>query len=299
MSKYLMTEDLEYLMQRWSEDSGFNIPDHQFFVSLQQELTEYLSSIFTDLVFVSLDDLSGKLRKKIELARDTLLVSIDQIYNSTEYHLESNRIADQVTLEIIGEAQRPGYPSLAEQIILLPKDKSVVLVDDGCFSGDTLYRIVRLLRKSGITIQAIIVGVLINRQHNRLFQEYPDMCLEAVYEFNEVIDWICERDFYLGVPLSGRTAGFKEFGIIKPCQPEISIPYCLPFGDPVESASIPTEKAEEFSYFIIQQSVSLWEEVERKSNRSVLTRDIPRLPKGVKRGNQRFVDVLKQSANLI
>jgi len=284
-------------MKRWSGDSGFKIPDHQFFTSLQHRLLGYLGSIFPGIVFISLDDLSGQLKQKIDQARDTLLVSIDQIYNNTECHLESNRIADIDTMEIIGEAQRPGHISLAEQVDNLPKGRPITIIDDGCFSGDTLFRIFTLMKEKGLDVQKIIVGILIGRAKNRFVQEYPSVALETVYEFNNVIDWVCERDFFVGPPLSGRTAGIKENNTIVPCNPGISLPYCLPFGDPIKGASVPTNRVVEYSRFIIDLSVELWLKIGEISDKPVLSRDVPRLPKGIKRDERRFVDALTDARN--
>ncbi|MDP2683588.1 MAG: phosphoribosyltransferase [bacterium] len=291
MKSYIITEDLEFLMKRWSDESGFKIPNHQFFVSLQKNLQGYLGSIFSDLVLIGLDDLSSQMKKKISLFTDYLVVSIDQVYNNSDFHLESNRIADIDTMEIIGEAQRPGYPSLSEQISGLPNGQPVILIDDGCFSGDTLFRIFSLMKEKGLDVQKIIVGIIIDRADNRFVQEYPGIDLETVYEFSNVIDWVCERDFFIGVPLSGRTAGTKEGDIIIPCNPGISLPYCLPFGDPIKGASIPTNRTVEFSRFIINLSRKMWEEVERSSGRTVSCSDISRLPKGIDRSDE-FVKTL-------
>lgn len=292
---YVITEDVEILMQKWASQRGFSLPSHRFFLMLQNRLLKYLKLIFKNVVMIRAEDLNQRLKEKIQLACHTTIVSIDQIYNSTQHHLESNRIADLNTSEIIGEAERPGYSSLREQIRRLPNDKPLTLVDDGCFSGETLRRIYELIREERFMVDKIIVGILIDRENNHLVKAHPEVSLEAVYEYKEAIDWVCERDFFIGVPLSGRTAGIKQLGKVIPCNPAVSLPYCLPFGDPVKGASIPKEKAVEFSKFCIKLSQRLWEEVERISKRKVLSQDIPRLPKGIERNKQRFVEALSRA----
>lgn len=294
MKSYVITEDLEILMQRWSKKSGFLCPSHDFFSDLQKRLIDYLKIIFPKIVLIRADELSHRLKGKINQTKGTTVVSIDLIYNNAQYHLQSNRCADLDTMEIIGEAQRPGSISLFEQIQQLPKDKPLTIVDDGCFSGVTLRRIYEFILNQGLTIQNIVVGILIDRANNDLVRNYPKVSLQAVYEYDKVIDWLCERDFFIGIPLSGRTAGQKNGDKVVPFNPEIALPYCLPFGDPIKGASIPAERAIEFSCFDIQLSQRLWEEVERVSGRKVLCQDIPRLPKGIKRDEQRFVEALSQ-----
>ncbi len=295
MKSYIVTEDLAYLMGDWSGKKGFRIPDSNYFYSLQGRLVEYLSRIFPKVIHLDIEKLSSGLKAKIAKTDGHLVVSIDQIYNNADHHLESNRIADLDTMEVIGEAQRPGHPSLEDQVLGLPQSKPLVLVDDGCFSGDTLVRIYQLLQKKGYQVAKIIVGLVIDRADNRFVKEYPQVPLVAVREFDNVIDWVCERDFYIGVPLSGRTAGHRENGIIRPCEPEVSVPYCLPFGNPIKGASIPTDRAVEFSQFMINISIELWDRVSQESDRDVLCRDVPRLPKGVARGDRPFAEVLAEA----
>lgn len=294
MKPYVITEDLEILMQKWSKKSGFLCPGHDFFLDLQKRLVDYVKILFPKIVLVRADKLSQRLKEKISQTKGTTVVSIDLIYNNTPYHLQSNRCADLDTMEIIGEAQRPGSISLYEQIKQLPKDKPLTIVDDGCFSGVTLRRIYEFILNQGLAVHNIVVGILIDRPNNDLVRAYPEVPLQAVYEYDSVVDWLCERDFFIGAPLSGRTAGQKEGDKTVPCYPEIALPYCLPFGDPIKGASIPTERAIEFSCFDIQLSQRLWEEVERVSDKKVLSQDIPRLPKGIRRDEQRFVEVLSQ-----
>lgn len=83
----------------------------------------------------------------------------------------------------------------------------------------------------------------------------------------DVIDQICERDFYFGIAGSGISVqtGTK---ITKS-------PYFLPFGKPVERASIPKEYEQYFSNTCIARSITLWEEIERLSNKKILIKDLP------------------------
>jgi hypothetical protein len=270
------------------------VPDHGFFQNLQLKLINELESIFGNksAVVISYKGLQEDLKQLILSANGTTVVSLDQIYNSCKHHLESNRIADLDTMEVIGEAHRPGHASLTEQIRKLPKDQPITLVDDGCFSGGTLTRIYQLMLNQGFIVERIIVGLVIDRHQNRFIRRYPEIPLVAVKEYENVIDWVCERDFYVGVPLSGRTAGKVDHGIVSPCEPEISLPYCLPFGDPIKGASIPTDRAIDFSRFILSLSLELWENIEKESGRPILSQDVPRLPKGVARDKRRFTEAL-------
>lgn len=295
MKPYLVTEDVEYLMRRWAGRTGFTCPGHYFFGEQQGSLLAHLSSLFPEVRLIDFQVLSRKLRKAVKICQGTTVVSLDQVYDDAPHHLESNRLADLETMEVIGEAQRYGYYPLVEQIRALPRDRPITLVDDGCFTGETLLRIASLMRQEGLRINKVVVGLVVGRPNNVLIKTNPEWPLEAIYEFPEAIDWVCERDFFVGVPLSGRTAGLKTDSGVVPCEPEVALPYCLPFGDPIKGASIPAENAVDFSRFILDLSRQLWQEVGRLSGQPVLNRDIPRLPRGVARDDQLFIVTLSQA----
>ncbi len=276
MKKYVISEDLEQLLKNWAAKKDFKIPNHNFFLELQRELLDYLSRIFTWTIFVDYQTLSQGIRRLIE-PNELSAVSIDRVYDHTRYHLELNRVADE-NFNIIGEAERPGSLPLEEQIEKLPHKLPLVIVDDGIFSGDTLIGLINLLKLSGRLVKQIIVGLDIQSGEREILKQYPQLQIKSVLKFKNVIDWVCERDFYLGAPLSGRTLGFYRGAILTSYYPDIALPYCLPFGDPSRGASIPIDQAKAFSKFILGQSIKLWKAIEKESQKTVTYADIPRLP---------------------
>jgi hypothetical protein len=109
--------------------------------------------------------------------------------------------------------------------------------------------------------------------------------VRSVHYFDSVVDEVCERDFYPGVLLSGRTLYGSE---------NVGLPYLLPFGDPVNWASIPEEKKYAFSEFCLNQTIKIFEEIELSSGRPVLCRDLERNIFSIPADGIRFVDALKQ-----
>ena len=79
-----------------------------------------------------------------------------------------------------------------------------------------------------------------------------------------VIDQVCERDFYFGIAGSGIMID-KTY----------KAPYFLPFGNPNERASIPTEYEREFSIGCLRRSLRLWKEMETLSKKEIYMRDLP------------------------
>jgi len=129
----------------------------------------------------------------------------------------------------------------------------------------------------------VVAGVTIGEGAKRLKKETKAELWTVIY-YDEVIDEICERDFYPGVPLSGRTVKG---------QLNVGAPYLLPFGKPTHWASIPKEWEKEFSRFCLQQTIKLWEEIEEISGKVVRNCDLDRLPVGFNWDKTRFVENLR------
>ena len=70
----------------------------------------------------------------------------------------------------------------------------------------------------------------------------------------DVIDQICERDFYFGVAGSGIMISTGD-GMYK-------APYFKPYGNPYERASIPLEYVDFFSRGCLERSLYLWEDMD-------------------------------------
>jgi hypothetical protein len=83
-----------------------------------------------------------------------------------------------------------------------------------------------------------------------------------------IIDQICERDFYFGIVGSGISIKNKNNEICK-------APYFTPFGDPITRASIPKDWEKYFSQSCISRSIALWNEIEKLSQKKYLIKDLP------------------------
>lgn len=105
-----------------------------------------------------------------------------------------------------------------------------------------------------------------------------------IRRYEEVIDEVCERDFYPGVPFSGRLLVNHE---------NVGVPYLLPFGHPGKWASIPDRWQVSFSGFCLQQTIRLFEEIERCSDRMVGCSELGRMVATLPRDGTRFVEALR------
>jgi hypothetical protein len=151
------------------------------------------------------------------------------------------------------------------QIKLLSKQntgKEIALLDDVIFGGNTMLEIVNKLREQDVNVSRVIAGIAIQEGIDLLNKEQVQVIPLLTYA--QVVDEICERDFVTGTPDSGRTMVIngKRYGA----------PYILPFGKPIEWASIPEGKEKDFSLFSLTQSVNLWKRIERESSANVPTK---------------------------
>ncbi len=180
---------------------------------------------------------------------------------------------------------RPGAPPLIRQFRELTKmnTKEITLVDDVVFTGDLLERVAHFLSRIDFKIPLICAGIGIGEGIKRLIKAGYNVRCVRTYE--EVIDEICERDFYPGVPLSGRVLiNGKNLGV----------PYLLPFGNPGKWASIPKEQQKPFSKFCIRQTITLFEAVEKHSNKVVCCSDLERKVVSLPRDDTPYVEALRK-----
>ncbi|OHA17436.1 MAG: hypothetical protein A3G52_02200 [Candidatus Taylorbacteria bacterium RIFCSPLOWO2_12_FULL_43_20] len=278
---YVVSADIYLLMKGWAIQNDFVLPSREFFCRLRKEFSNYMSGIFSNFELVSEDEISYGLAKLV--AESGLpAISLDRVYCKSELNLEIARLVDKNGKDC-GLGHRAGTPPIVQQIKRLQMSglREVVVVDDVVFSGALLERIVDLLSRIHIRVPLICAGVGIAEGINRINGTKREIRCACTYE--EVIDEVCERDFYAGVPLSGRLLVGDD---------NIGVPYLLPFGKPESWASIPSEYATDFSRFCLHQTKTLFDEVERHSGRPVLCQDLGRKVVGLPMNETRYAEVL-------
>jgi hypothetical protein len=264
---YVVSADIRLLLMKWATDSSYTLPSIAFFNELRQDFGAEMRRMFSSFVMIE----ESELRHKISGITGSVripTIRMDQVFCGGEYDLHLCRYTDAATGEIVGVTNRPGSPSVPEQIARIAARLGcgrVALADDIIFSGKLLRDVIDDLDDAGITVETVIAGIGIGEGVARLKKDVPD--IRCGFEFPNVIDQVCERDFYAGVPLSGRLVAGSD---------NVGMPYLLPFGDPVKWGSIPQEYAESFSKNCVRRSVELFREIGRVSGRDVLYRDVPR-----------------------
>ena len=216
---------------------------------------------------------------------DIPIVSLDRIYINPDeeniYFLDCTRVSG--SMDLISR----GKEDFVEQIIRISKSigsREIVLADDVVFSGEALRKVISLFKVCGIEVVGIISSIAMEDSY-----EYFNRTLKNGIKCNyilgkNVIDQICERDFYFGVAGSGIMINGPD-GMKK-------APYFKPYGNPCERASIPKEFERDFSKGCLERSLKLWD------GSNALVGDLPEEIIGTKK-DEEVVKVLRKEIDRI
>lgn len=196
------------------------------------------------------------------------IVTLDKIFVNPDeekiYFLDCTRINGK------NEVASRLEETLDEQIKRLSKQieqKKIYLVDDVIFSGSVLKNIISKFKEYDIEV----VGVATSICTKQAYEYFNNILTKGVRSNfllgDDVIDQICERDFYFGIAGSGIMVDTAS-GLCK-------APYFKPFGSPYERASIPKCYEDEFSKGCLSRSIYLWEEIEKIAAKEILINSLP------------------------
>lgn len=241
------------------------------------------------LLVIDSYDLMDKLNARAsELVRsDSTKVILSTCADMAEYIgcqcLAINRLYDPHGA-CIGHGPRPGFPPIDVQLDELSNyllGKSVVLIEDGVFTGGTLEFVLKELSARGHSVSDVLIGFCKLNAVDALKRGLNGR-VKTVIDVKEVIDWLPFHDIFPLMPHSGRVIGYESG-----CSPgeylpmtvggaSFSYPYIEPFGMPGEWAGVSHEAAQEISRFGLLKSIELFELMERLNRRHVLVRDMMR-----------------------
>lgn len=284
---YVVSLDIVPLLTRWALVKKFSMPNPDFFGMLRKNMHAELGTIFPVVEIVEEGDIrSAILRMTSSLGLP--VISLDYAYCPIGVPLNVTR-AVHTDMTDAGVTHRGKSFSIEKQVrdIASQLQGDVALVDDVIFSGEMTTRdVIPMLRRHGITVRTVVAGVGIRKGVRRIQAEGVDVL--CVREYAEVEDEICERDFYPGSPLCGRTVLGTE---------NVGMPYIRPFGNAQDWASIPGTHVDSFSRFCLGQSIELFTEIENISGKTVRMRDLDRGIYSLPTGDQRFVDELSKACD--
>jgi len=279
------------------------------------ELQRIFGPLGIDVQFISWSEMQQRLTSLIEehSADRPPIITLDPVYvEGADMMFSTNRLTGfskhSSTWTDLGKGPRPGSPMIDVQLAemarhsSLGRSKRVIVVDDGVWTGGTLAALDQLFLVRGIRVDKFLVALQIRQEEEshelRGIEDRIIAHRDGDFAPGEVIDYVCERDFYVGVPYSGRTLGVSvsangasgpksAIQIYYPNLPmpgNFGAPYVAPLGDPEHWASIPSPEVKAFSRACLMLSRRLYVEVEKETKRRigharpVLVKDLDRPP---------------------
>lgn len=127
-------------------------------------------------------------------------------------------------------------------------------------------KVAQALNEKGIIVKEVLSGVTVQENIPVITSQGID--IKSYFNISNVLDEVCERDFYFGVAQSGQSR-------LQPDNTVLKQPYFSPFGLPVDSASVPEDKVTSFSQECLECSYELWQEMQKNSGRVLTSSDLP------------------------
>lgn len=273
---YVVTYDVASRLQAFSPRTlTIPRPDDQLFERFHMSLFEKIQQALPGITIDTIE--MGELRRKIweqvnaritDLDQQAVLSTCPEIANTNPKSegllLNINRLFN-TDGQLIGHGPRPGFEPLEKQYDDLAKriaGRSVVLIEDGAFSGGTLRYVLHELNSRGITVTAIIIGFCCTRAKFVLGHVFKGE-LVIVHPIENLLDWIPDHDLIPFIPNCGRVLGEAIDHSFMPVRTKdgfsCAYPYILPFGRIEEWASLPIEGARELSRLCLETSIELFD----------------------------------------
>lgn len=297
---YVVSEDVDILLSRWCSEKNLSPPSADSYLAPRAKMKNFLQDIFTRVTFVSSQEIQEGLLASVAKHKEAGLtvISLERAYLDDHHidgRIEITRSVDDDGRELPVHSVRKGSDPKEIQFNRL-RGKNIALVDDVVFSGKTLIETISKLHHYHANVHAVTsaIGVKkgIDNLNNARFcvTGMPDhLTVHCLEEFDGVSDQVCERDFYPGIPFSGREHYLHD---------KASFPYVLPFGKTQDWASIPEKEVKQFSALCIDNTIALFEEIEETNNIAISCCSVPRPVFGSPKDGTRFVAFLREKRAL-
>ncbi len=258
-------------------DPLFQSIDRNFVLLLQRVLPRNLK-----LLVVPLTDLESLIKDKIDtvISRQKVIVNTSPclagIFGGSL--LQVNRLFDPQG-EFLGYGNRPGSKPMYQQIAdiaLVARGKSIILVEDGVFSGGTLRFVMNLFENVGLSVSDIIVGFCKLSAEEALRSGFNGR-FKIVLPIDTLIDWLPLHDVLCPVPFSGRVLGIRSGHSFVPFtvrNQTYSSPYIAPYGHMREWVGIDGDAAREISRFGLYSSRAFFSALEVLNQKTIYFGDL-------------------------
>ncbi len=272
---YVVTYDVDSRLQAF-RSGALEVPyqhDHMF-GSFHRLLFEKMKTALPDVNIhtIGMSRVRLKIWKEVEsriqdMHTQVVLSTCQEIADSNPKSeglvLNINRLFNTEG-EMIGHGPRPGFGSLDSQFADLATKiagRSVVLIEDGAFTGGTLRFVLNQLSGLGLKVTAVVIGFCCTRAH-AVLKEVFDGELVIVDPLENLVDWIPDHDLIPFIPNCGRVLGELSASGYMPVQMangmSCAYPYILPFGNMEKWATMPAEGARDLSRFCLDTSIEIF-----------------------------------------
>jgi hypothetical protein len=271
-------------------------PGDEFYTQIQDDLIEAIREAMgsnVDVETVRMSELSkdvlGLAYNKCKMA-DSVIVSTCREFAEPMkgITLDINRLVD-IDGNTIGIGPRPGCDSIADQIEKIKYNadgKSVVLVEDGIFSGGTVQYVVNSLKAVGVEVSHVIVGFVFPSSEANIEKLRSDgIEVSWLREFGELLDWVPDHDFLPLVPNCGKVIGVSPFRMPTPYYSSeglaYSVPYVFPFAPVASWASVPEVSKRVLARKCIALSQQIYTKINIINDRKIRLKEVAAAPQPV------------------
>lgn len=286
---YIVTQSLFDHMSAFKR-IGLKTPGKELTEEIEKELLQNLKHNFNGTPVsiepipfnILCDEILSLAYKAKKLHPEAVVVSTVPLiaYEEKGICIEMNRLVDMGG-NIISIGPRPGSQSLNQQInMVAARTKSVIIIEDGSFTGKTLQYLLNLLASHNLTVKSIVLGILFSKASEVLENDYDGEVFCWRKPTNGLVDWMPSHDFFPFIPNSGRVVGHF---LGRNCYPvylhnnvSLCMPYINPYGSPEKWASIRGDARElgRFSTKCLELARMIFEEMEKLNKKTITIDDL-------------------------
>ncbi len=271
---YVVTYDAASRLRVYRPNLKVPRPNDHFFRNFHRILVEKLAQALpsVNIHAISMERVRIKIWKEVSLRIQNMHSQV--VLSTCQEIADSNPKSEGLLLNInrlfntegkmLGYGPRPGFKPLNVQLEELTDKiagRSVVLIEDGAFTGGTLRFVLNKLGELGITVTAVVIGFCCTRAHAAIRQAFAGE-LVIVDPLENLVDWIPDHDLIPFIPNCGRVLGEQVDNHLMPVRVlhgvSCAYPYILPFGKMQEWATMPEDGAKDLSRFCLDTSMEIF-----------------------------------------
>lgn len=308
---YIVTEDVPQLVAHWARQRQLVVPEPAFLRLILGELAGEIQAalhsggIEANVQVLGYGDMRTALAKRLRWYRGHgfQVVLFDGVYFPADSGLRYSPTRAVLWNGDGWQARsyqvaKAGTPSLARQAEAVAESwrsarngsAGVLVADDGVFEGSSARRFFRELLRCGVPGQvlgSVLGGISLERFIEHDGADGVRLAIDAVHAYPrtgpEVIDWVCQRDLFAGVPQSGRAiiSGPGDAVALQEHGQPLSAPYWFGSGS-LSWASIPDSAAEVFTRACARLTNRVYVRSAELSGRgSIRCGELAQLPAGI------------------